>query len=278
MTNKQALKIYDDYLPQILHVIHQYYKDLPVDEGEDANFFGEYATKQKLREMRNDPLQEKHAKSMTSQNIDALSEEEFIQTEIIEAIASKIVDRSNGELSEEEALELLRQALNERALEEYLDELPEFLYRGTNEEVDFEKEGFEGVEEEYPERDDASPTGKVVFVSSEPSVASSYARKDKFDRAGYLPTSHGDFVYRIRTQGLDPSLFKKDVGATHDEIMYGPQYRYNSSIPQEQITIVDSSGTERVVPRIEKISYLSDALCKDIIFPPHIIDAINKRF
>ena len=47
-------------------------------------FFGEYATKQKLREIRNDPLQEKHAKSMTSQNIDALSEEEFIQTEIIE--------------------------------------------------------------------------------------------------------------------------------------------------------------------------------------------------
>lgn len=281
MTNKQALKIYDDYLPQVLSVIRKYYEELPKDEGEDANFFGEFATRNKLREMRDDPLQKKHAQSMTAQNLDALDEDEFMQTEILEAIASKIAKHSEDNMGEEDAQELLKQALNERALEGYLSELPEFLYRGVGEEVegvDFEKEGFKGIEEKYSERDDASSTGKVVFVSSEPSVAASYARKDKFDRAGYMPTNHGDSIYRIRTEGLDPSLFKKDIAATHEETTYGPQYRYNGSIPQELIDIIDSSGSKRSVPRVEKVAYISDALCKDIVSPPHIIDALAKRF
>jgi hypothetical protein len=286
MTQERMLKIYDDYLPQVLSALKKYYADLPREEGDDANFFGEFATKSKLKEMRSDPLQKKHAETMTPQNIEALEEDAYTQQEILETIAEQVLKKMTSrdkralnvtedfESENEVVQDMLNQALKGRALQEYGEELPEFIYRGVGGEasdVDYEKQGFEGAEEKYPGREDEAESGRVVFISSEPSVAASYARKDKFDRAGSLPTNYGDSIYRIRTKGLDPKLFKKDVGATPDELLFGPQFRYNASIPQEDVVIIDQSGTERTVPRIEKMSYLSDALCKDVHFPQHLI-------
>jgi hypothetical protein len=292
MTREKMLKIYDDYLPIALSRLKQYYAEVPRDaDDEDSIFFGKMMARENAaRAKMEDPG--RHSDTLTPEHFEAADEDRFARDAILDAIAvqimNKMTDDDLAELSDEYDLsdreerimavrELLEAALKQRLVESQSREMPEIIYRGVKDDDDILERGFEGAIEKHGDKEDASEQDRVVFVSSEPSVAASYARRNKFERSGTLPTNYGDYVYQIRTIGLDPKLFLPDKSSTVDELLFGPQYRYNAPIKQEMVEIVDSAGNKRTVPRIEKIAYLSDALCKDVYAPPHILDAVRRR-
>ena len=286
--NKRLLKLYDDYLPQVLDAVKKYDEENPRLKVPDP--IGDIIDKDKLSRLNKD------GQPMTMENLNALQDGEALHIDIMEAVVQKILNKLTPEERKqinqyydydyeddgfeydyaERVTDLIDEALKERELEDLSGELPEFLYRG-----DVRSDttlGFSGADEIHPKLPDASKSGKVVFVTSEPSVAASYARKDKFDRIGDLPSNMGEEIYRIRTAGLDPKLFLKDRSSMPSELRFGPQYRYNASIPQERIKIKDQAGNDREVDRIEKIPYISDALTKIIYSPKHLIDAVSRKY
>ena len=112
-----------------------------------------------------------------------------------------------------------------------------------------------------PEVDGFDPVNGMVFVTSEPSVAASYAREGRFEKDFEgKPSNYGDVIYEINTAGLDPSLFTKDRTSSIDEVNFGPQYIYHGKIPQEDIEYEEGY----VAPRIRKMHYLSDGTLKEV--------------
>lgn len=294
MSYAKVLKIYDDYLPSTLAKLRGYYESVDRDDDEDSEFFREAMARENVR-MAKESDPGRHSDTLTIENLNAIDEDQFARDAVLDDIAAQLLKHLSGDEwrkllgmslgdyiggSEDDEMSAARyvldEALKDRAVSAQSTEMPELLYRGAKD-GDFEVTGFEGAEEAHGDKPDASPHGRVVFVSSEPSVAASYARRDKFQRGGVTPTNYGDTIYQIRTAGLDPALFLPDRSSTADELLFGPQYRYNAPIKQEMVTIKDAAGNERTVPRIEKVPYLSDALCKDVYAPAHILDAVRRR-
>lgn len=262
------VEYFNQRIPQILPAVRKMWNSGGFDDDTQSKYFTDLLAGQYAK-TNNEVGNPEHA-TVKSENIKATLTEEAVEHVILEQIA----DELGIEISD------LQEALKEARLQEPVT-MPAKLYRGikldhATRHGDPEKVGFENVDAFTGGKD------KVVFVTSEPAVAASYARKAKFDRSsGELetkPLNFGDYIYEIDTTGLDPTLFAMDDTSTPGEILYGPQYMYKGAIPQEEIIITDQSGTQRKIPRIRKSHYLSDGLLKDVYVKPHLLSAVHKRF
>lgn len=262
-------KFYDDNIGTLLgknkrgqdflkHLLEEgYFDDLPRVEFE-----------------ANEPsLNPAHA-NVTQENLEEQLKEGIAIEEMYRMIANGLIKKKIlPEMSELDAITLLEEALRQRAVEEWPEEMPEVIYRGVWREPTSgrafkrNKNGYSaGTFDPITE----GLTEKYNFISSEPSVAASYARAQRYDRGpNDMPTNYGDKILKIYTQGLDPKLFCKDKASC---TTFGPQYIYKGAIPQEKITL--PNGYE--VDRISWDTYLSDKLLKDVYIPKHIIDAVRR--
>ena len=198
----------------------------------------------------------------TEQSIAAHTLQGDIEDDVFQTILRHIKKRHKGVTASK-----LHDAIKDYNYSKLSAEMPLKIYRGQVE-GDPETEGFSGL---------YSSDTPMVFVSTEPSVAASYARQLKNEEAGdRTPSNFGDWVYEILTEGLDPSLYKKDETASGSELRYGPQYYYEGTIPQQDVDIVDSAGNLRKVPRIRRVRYPSDFRVKKLIRP--LPTQIERRF
>lgn len=270
---RQAItKFYDDNIGTLLgknkkgqdflkYLLKQGYFDELEDLAQDEN------------EANEERLNPNHA-TVTKENMTELLKEGVAIEEMYRMIVNGLIKRGIiPKMSEEDGITLLEEALRQRGVEEWPEEMPPVLYRGVWREPTSgrafrrNKNGYSaGLYDPIVE----GLNGKHIFVSSEPSVAASYARTQRYDRGpNDIPTNYGDKILKIYTQGLDPKLFCKDKASCNT---FGPQYIYKGPIPQEKITL--PNGYE--VDRISWENYLSDELLKDVVIPSHIIDAVKR--
>lgn len=287
---KKMLKQHDDSMPQLLKAL----KKAGAGDDNYEDFQNEYAAKRRAQD------EHKHAKKYQDQREHGMAfkpedylyllKDEAIRNELLENVAGLIYENmpvedwkmlaelphyEEGEDEEQSAIEQIKMLLDDlilsRTIKSWPNEMPDVLYRGSLRH-----------QAEEPFLGDSQGNMKIseephVFVSTEPSVAAAYHRFGSYtDRANTLPTNYGDYVWQIRTYGLDPSKFVKDDESTLWEALFGPQYIYKGAIPQEEIEITDKAGNTRRVPRIEKVHYTSDALCKQVIHPRRLIDAVRR--
>lgn len=294
------LEAYDKYLPLALDKVEDYYKQ-QAQYKEDNELYEQYL-EEHLKRAKDDNKAQKHGETLTKENLVAAEEDRYAYELMLRSIVQKVMkdmtmeeieeawnDRKYASL-EEQLVDELEAALSKRVFAEQSTEMPEFIYRGiggsavdringfaTKDEDSILTEGFKAMLNNA-RIDPDEKFEKLLFVTTEPSVAAPYARETRFERIGVSPTNYGDTIYRIRTQGLDPTKFVVDDTATVGEALYGPQYIYTDDLPQEMLEITDTAGNTRQVPRIERKPYPSDENCKDVYFPNHLIDAVKKRF
>jgi hypothetical protein len=269
---KKILDYYNKRMPEMLPGAKKFYDAGGLDP--DSEYYADLMNAMTAREANEKTLNPEHA-NVTSENMNEMFLEEALENIMLERLIKEL--RSEGV----RATPLqLRNILVEDRLANQPKQLPNKLYRGVKPSTiehhgDPEETGFEGQ--------DAFIKGKkYVFVSPEPSVAAGYARNARFDRSQGMtqtkPTNYGDYVYEIDTTGLDPALFSMDESSTPGEILFGPQYKYEGDIPQEDVEITDSAGNFRKIPRIQRRHFLSDLTLKDVYIKPHLISALHRKY
>lgn len=279
---RKTVEIYNRMHPKLLKAVIKAYNDGyftdDIESGAQEILDSKYASEvEKANEADVNP---EHA-TVNVQNRASADIQEAMEYAMLELLA--------GELKKEgiprREPENIRNALAAAILEQPV-EIPKKIYRGIGG-INIGKTPIEDILANGIKGFDTSrgrkTTGDLAtFYSTEPSVAASYARYGRFDRGGQgisdQPTNYGDKVLEIITDGLDPAKMHRDTTSTPGELLFGPQYYYEGDIPQEDVTITDSAGNTRVVPRIQESHFLSDANLKDVYYPRHIIDAVHKRF
>jgi hypothetical protein len=247
-------------LPQLMQAVQRKWADGGYDSEPEYEHLEQALVDKNVKEANNDPASIAH-NNVSDENVRELLNSEAVWNDILEALIEEDADWMGFPRKSAHNLKTLL-AMRER--EQWDKELPAKLYRGQ----------WEGKPEEDGFIDD-------VYVSSEPSVAASYGLEKHFDNREPLsdmPLNFADYVYEIITEGLDPEKFTIDQSGTPGEDLFGPQYKYMEPIKQEMVTITDSAGNMRTVPRIRKHHYLSDGLMKDVYYPTHLIDAVRRRY
>jgi hypothetical protein len=236
----------------------------PLEEDPLEDMLMEALDERNLAEANDDPNSAEH-NNVTLDNVRSSRLAGTVYRIMFEDICHQINKALGTKYEPEEIEEVLAQEL----IRDSAKGLPDKLYRGQVK-LDGEQ-GFAGVNRD--------PNGtRLTFVSPEPAVAANYARLRKAaftdDNA---PTNYGDYIYEILTEGLDPSKLVKDDSSYYRELLFGPQYIYKDAIPQEDVYIRDMAGNDRLVPRIRKTHFLSDAQAKNII-QPHIVGAVRRCY
>jgi hypothetical protein len=214
--------------------------------------------------------------TVTPENIKAMINSEAYENLILEAISDLLKEEGFADYEADPVA--IKAALANEERDSWDKVPPAKVYRGQHSSMDKWnplEQGFPGV------MSDLDPDERSVFVSPEPSAAASYGLKAHFDNrepTSDLPLNFADYVYEILTEGLDPELWEPDESGSVGETLFAPQYRYKGPIKQEMVTITDQAGNTRQVPRIQRVHYPSDGNLKNVYYPKHLINAVNRRF
>ena len=213
----------------------------------------------------NEAINPDHA-NVTKENQEASYRASKAADYILDDVATYLIMKGVTEDDKDKIIDDIKKALKSRTYSEWSSELPKKLYRGvardTSSGMPYKRnKGGYSAGSFDPEVDGFDPVNGMVFVTSEPSVAASYAREGRFEKDFEgKPSNYGDVIYEINTAGLDPSLFTKDRTSSIDEVNFGPQYIYHGKIPQEDVEYEEGY----VAPRIRKMHYLSDGTLKEV--------------